>query len=513
MTVSLAFMMEVAALLGTGLKVVGAKQLQASKWIDVEKSRPTVWIAISAKRVNERQVIARIHSAVPPHSREQRSVPPELFAETTVLLAEEYPAAPGVEELKLVNSREPLCTGPELYSTRRMFHGPSFHGVVSLDAMAENGLLAKLETLPRKQVLQSTPEPVFHVDPFLMDAAGQLVGYWPIEYCDQGYVLFPIRVEELVLYAAQQQPGHRSVCQLRIRNVGSRQLKADMDLIDDSAKVWMRIIGWEDWRFYWPDNFYYFWRFPNKGQYGLPIDISVPEGFGGVVCRRLEPFGEIDKNIWENLWAHLILSQREFGEYRSIQDRGERWRWICERGAIKESVCTWARTQFGRDLYPADVEVMFENGEATVTGGWIHDLPAPNVTAAYLDRRTVSAAGRCELSIAMEAVVGWVAGPENDRLDERERGLVTGAGLDSNEWLSRLWCAKKAAARLLAGAGTSGSSGGLTVEGIQTETGEITVSKDWTGHSPVTAENAVVSTVCDGDYIIALAFRENHGKS
>src|SRR5262249_19552794 len=155
--------------------------------------------------------------------------------------------------------------------------------------------------------------------------------------------------------------------------------------------------GWEDWRFYWPDNFYYFWRFPSKGQYGQPLDIRVPDAFPDVVPRRLEPFGEIDKSIWENLWAHLILSSREFIEYRSVSDKNQRWRWICERGAVKEAVCSWVRRQYSRDLFPADVEVYIENGKARVAGAWVGDVAAPTVTMSYLDRRTVSAVGSCEL--------------------------------------------------------------------------------------------------------------------
>src|SRR5262249_46738134 len=143
---------------------------------------------------------------------------------------------------------------------------------------------------------------------------------------------------------------------------------------------------------------------PNNGQYGQPLEIHVPEAFSDVVPRRLEPFGEIDKSIWENLWAHLILSGREFMEYRGIADRAERWRWIFERGAIKEAVCLWVRRQNQRALYPTDVEVYIENGAIRVDGLWSGEIAVPNVTMSYLDRKTVSAVGSCKLGIEIESV-------------------------------------------------------------------------------------------------------------
>ena len=47
MTVSVALMAEVAAVLNPEHKVVRAKNVQAAKWIDVEKDGPPVFISIS----------------------------------------------------------------------------------------------------------------------------------------------------------------------------------------------------------------------------------------------------------------------------------------------------------------------------------------------------------------------------------------------------------------------------------------------------------------------------------
>ena len=68
---------------------------------------------------------------------------------------------------------------------------------------------AKLDVLPTDDLLSWDREPVFHFDPCLLDAAGQLVGYWPIEYCTEGFVLFPIRINQLTVYGGARRAGER----------------------------------------------------------------------------------------------------------------------------------------------------------------------------------------------------------------------------------------------------------------------------------------------------------------
>jgi phosphopantetheinyl transferase len=508
MTVSVAIMAEVAALLDPAQKVVRAKNVQAAKWIDVEKGGPRVSIVITAKRVDEQRVSVRIT----PDRPENQKGGLEILAESTIILAPDYAPAPNAEPFELVNAKEPNSTGPELYATRRMFHGPSFHGISDLDAMGDNGLLAKLDTLPRSSLLRSNPDPFFHVDPYLLDAAGQLVGYWPIEYCTEGFVLFPIRIEELILYREPLKPGVRSVCQMRLREISQRRLKADLDVVAPDGKLWMRVVGWEDWRFYWPREFYEFWRAPNTGEGARPLDIRKPEGFSDVVCRRVEPFGEMDKNMWENLWAHMILSRTELQEYRSLGDRAARARWMCERAVVKDAVCMWVRGKLGRNVYPADVEVSISNGETKLGGLWRCDFAvAINVSVANDGAVAIAAADTSKVGIEIESLVHWEAAWEARSFQPREREIVAGnINVDRDEWLSRSWCAKKAAGKTF---GIQVDRGGelnqFVIEQVDVESGDIAVTRK-TSNGIDHSQRLVVSTVRDGDYIIALAAREDH---
>ena len=502
MTVSVALMAEVAAILGPASKVVGAKNIQASKWIGVEKGGPKITIAVTARRSDDQHVFVSIAHHQPDR---QPGAPTEALAEGTIVLAPDYPAAPEEEAFELVNARTPQSTGPGLYATRRMFHGPRFQGIASLDAMGDDGLLAQLDTLPRHNLIRSNPDPAFHLDPCLLDAAGQLVGYWPIEYCQEGFVLFPIRIQELKLFRPPLPPGQRSTCQMRIKSLSHHQLKADLDVIAPDGKVWMRILGWEDWRFYWPKGFYEFWRFPNKGENGTHLDFRLPEGWPDVECRKLDPFGEIDKSMWENLWAHIILSQRELTEYRSIEDRGSRASWICERAVTKDTVRMWVRSQAGRELYPADVEISNGDGRLTVAGPWQHEVQVPDVSIARHGALTVAAAGRCGLGVEIEPVVPGSIGSESGLLSPPELALLPDNGPQRDEWLARACCAKKAAAKALGiPVEDSGRVKDLVISSLDVERGEVNVVRRSAKGQDQPLE-MVIPSVRDGDNIIALA--------
>ncbi|MGH3946657.1 MAG: polyketide synthase dehydratase domain-containing protein [Pseudonocardiaceae bacterium] len=72
-----------------------------------------------------------------------------------------------------------------------MFHGPRFQGVVSLDRWGEDGISATMTTLPTGDLFAGTPEPTLLIDPQLLDAAGQIVGFWALEHHDRGTAYVP----------------------------------------------------------------------------------------------------------------------------------------------------------------------------------------------------------------------------------------------------------------------------------------------------------------------------------
>jgi hypothetical protein len=263
-----------------------------------------------------------------------------------------------------------------------MFHGPFFQGVTSLSTVADDGVHGMLTVRPTDDVLASDPEPAFHIHPFLFDAAGQLVGYWPSEFLQDGYVALPVGVAEVIIYSDRVPTGSVVDCRVRITDVNARRIRADIDLVGDDGQLMMRVGRWEDWRFYWPDHIYDFWRFPDREPNGVRVDL--PE-HPDVECRRIDVLGEIDNNgLWEILWMQMILNSRELEACRQIAGRDARRTWLLRRAVAKDAVRMWVRRHDGLVVCAPDIDIE-DDGHCSVvaSGGWtaqVKDVPHVAVT-------------------------------------------------------------------------------------------------------------------------------------
>ena len=511
LTVSLEMMAETASILEPSRRLVSARNIQAAKWIEVEPGGPRVEIEITAHRLSSDEIQVSVRAAGG-NPAEPSAAP---LAEGTFVFAASFPPAPQPTDDRLRNARAPANTASQMYEERRMFHGPRFHGVASIDSVAEDGLLATLQVLPASDVLRGQSAPRFVFDPFLLDAAGQLVGYWPVEYLQEGFVLFPIRIQDLTLYRENLAAGQRACCRLRIADVSKRQLRADIDVLAPDGSLWMRITGWEDWRFYWQPDFYDFWRYPNKGIVSKPLDLAIPGGTG-VECRRMEPFGEMGSSMWENLWAHLILSRRELHEYRSMGAGPRRTQWIFGRAAAKDAIRVWIARHHGLSLYPADIEIApDEHGKPWASGFWAERVgEIPQLSLSHKGGVAVAAAGRFPIGIDLETITERDAGFEGLAFSEQERGMIgqLNDGADRNEWLTRAWCAKEAAGKA-AGNGLRLNPKRLVLRSIDPHDGRIVVSCAVDGESsPPVNQDYEVHSRREGDFVVALALVERtHG--
>jgi acyl transferase domain-containing protein len=460
MTGSLEIMAEAASILCPGLKVIGAKNMQALKWVNVETGGPPTPLVIGAHRTgnNVRVTMRRPEPQA------------DLLAEATIVVDERYPEPPAGGRPKLTNARAPECTGPDIYTTRRMFHGPSFQGIESIEQIGDNGLTGRLRVLSTDGLLRTDRHPQFHIDPFLLDAAGQMVGYWPVENLAEGFVALPIRIEEITLYRDVLPPGESVGCRVHIKEVTRRQLKADLDVVAD-GQLWMVVNGWEDWRFYWERHIYEFWRFPNRAPNGREIKLPALAG-EAVEIRRIDALGETDKTgLWENLWMHMILNRRELGEYESMRNAQARTEWIFVTAAAKDAARMWASKQDSKMPYPADIELVSDGADLRPIHRGEGRLPR-YISVAYAGSAGVAAASNRNIAIAMESFAG-------------------------NEWDARGACARKAAARLSA----SDDIETFAITEVDRASGRIIVTP---GNS-ATSASIIADTALDGDRVIAVA--------
>ena len=495
MTGSIEMLAEAASLLQPGLLVTGVKNVQALRPVTVEKGIAPATVVISLRRLDDKQVRASMRS----HRADGK--PGDLLTEAVVVFDSKFPEPPLVEPLTLVNRRPAICSGSDIYTTHRMFHGPSFQGIVGVDGVGENGLVARLKILPTQNLLKSDPDPKFHIDPYLLDAAGQLVGYWPIEYLSEGFVLLPIRLNELVRFGENPPPGTELTCQMVVRSISHRQLRADFDVIKRDGTLWLRITGWEDWRFHWEQRFYDFWRFPNVYPNGRHIDFPELDQLG-MECRMLDPMAEVEKTgLSETVWTRMILERNELASYLTLPDDENRLSWLFSRAIAKDAVRMWVKRCYNRQLYPADVELAeAEGGKLRVAGFWVPEVgKAPFVAACYRELVAVAVAGASEATIGMARVVPGTPLSESGLQPNEQAGVqATGA---PDEWIARAVAAKQAAARWLQPEMGEGEAAAfLTVTDIDVKSGRLLVVDQRTSGD----RTLVVRTVRDGDWIIAV---------
>jgi acyl carrier protein len=220
LTGSIELMCEAASLLQPGEKVTGVGKVQALRRLSTVENQPPTEVDVTAKRLGPAEIAVSVRGAGQGGS---------VLSSCVVKLGTEYAPAPAPVDLSLVNPRVPMCTGKDIYTTHRMFHGPSFQGIHTIDSIGENGLLATLEILPNDNLVASKPGPEYYIDPHLLDAAGQLVGYWPVEYLSEGNMVLPIKITEVAKFCDNPPAGSITSCRLRIREVTQRTLVAAND--------------------------------------------------------------------------------------------------------------------------------------------------------------------------------------------------------------------------------------------------------------------------------------------
>ncbi|MCU1259019.1 MAG: beta-ketoacyl synthase, partial [Bryobacterales bacterium] len=397
LTGSMEIMAEAAARLSPGQKVIGFKDMQAGRWMNVDQGGAPITLSIAAEFRDSSSIRVAIRSG--------NGKSGDLLAECTVVVGSRFPELLSPAPLTLKNARPPQTTGRGIYTEHRMFHGPSFQGVLDLDLTGEDGVSGTLEVLPAGKLFRSDPNPRMQIDPFLLDAAGQMVGYWPVEYLSEGFVALPIRVGELILYRENLLPGERAKCNVRIRSVSARQLKADIDVVGPDGTLWMRVLGWEDWRFYWQRHIYEFWRFPELGTNGVPVRLSTPADTD-FECRRLEPLNESDKTgLWESLWMRMVLSAEEISDREALIGAETKSAWLTERAIAKDAVRMWVKRNFSLDVFPPDV-TMSVDAEGRMHGSIPGSDLFPFVSSCAIGQVGFAAAGNRPVGVAMTPVDG-----------------------------------------------------------------------------------------------------------
>ena len=479
LTLSMEIMAEAGSLLVPGKALVRMRDIHAYRWIMLEENSLTLRIIARIRPDAPDEVDVKIYD-----TDETEGIRRNPVMKGTMIFSSSYPQAPAVDSFSLRGERASRWSSEQLY-TKAMFHGPSWQGVSSVDRWGEDGSIATLKVLPTDQFFRSKQNPEFVTDSIVLDAAGQVVGFWTMEHLERGFLVFPYRVKNLHIYRSRL-PEHQKVrCHARIKLIGAQQVSSDIDMIGEDGQLWMRLEAWEDKRFDLPSTTYAFLLSPVKAMpsisWNAPLDsFSNADSFS---CRRIKKLFQGNEGFWRLVFAHLILNHNEKQIFCNLGKSEKRQtEWLMGRLVAKDAVRMFLKQRYKMELGPADVEIaQDEYGCPVPQGAWAKEIKAvPALSLAHTNGIAVAIAGYQN--------AGQKVGIDIEEIRSLERGFETTAFapkevelLDSvtesarQQWVIRFWSAKEAAAKAL-GRGLAEGPQSLAVQALDVKTGIVKIA-------------------------------------
>ncbi|HKE75647.1 MAG TPA: beta-ketoacyl synthase N-terminal-like domain-containing protein [Acidimicrobiales bacterium] len=396
MTMMIALFVEKAAAL-SGRAVVGLQGVRALRWLAVE---PPVDVDITTSAEGP----DRIRVAI------------EGYARATVLLGDRYADPPPPDAAPLTGERPPPHSARELYEQRWMFHGPAYQGVTAMHAMGTDGLRATVTALPAPGAL--------------LDAAGQLLGYWIEANSTQDRIALPMRIDRIDFHGPHPEPGAELSCVVRFTEVNETDARGNVDLVRDGV-LWARLTQFIDRRFESTGAVYDALTFPES-----TLLAERRDGYWFLA----EPWRS---SASRDLIARRYLAEEEREEFFALRPNAQS-EWLLGRIVVKDAVRDRLWQRGAGPLFPIEVRVANDaDGRPVVTG------PEGPVTTSLAHRAGVAVAALAEpggaAGIDVETVEARPDGFARLALRDGERAL--GAGLPPERWLARAWTVKEAAAK------------------------------------------------------------------
>ncbi|WP_259316096.1 type I polyketide synthase [Capillimicrobium parvum] len=497
LTMTVELMAEAAAALAPREHVASVERVRGHHWIALDGEETL--LHIEAVRADEgAQVEVHVHEGG------------TCAAEAIVHLAPGPAPAPPPD----AGPAGPGPSGPspwppdELYR-HGMFHGPAFRGVAELTGIDAQAITGRLRGLPADTV----PSRGLILDPVLLDAAGQLIGFWAAAQMGRGFTVFPFEIEEVRVHGEALEAGADVEARAAVAYDGGADLTADIRLTAPDGGLHAVLRGWRDLRFRLPERFFDLRLDPSAtflgdalepAATGLPADGTA----AAVLVEELpDAFLLAHGQIWMRVLAHLILGRRERAVWRDLvgSDR-RRADWLRGRAAAKDAVRTLLRHR-GIEAFPADVEILpGAHGAPIVHPAWPGAQGEPPVVSITHSGEVAigAAANPAYRGVGIdvehprtlpEGFAETALAPDERRFDD-----------DGDARLLTLWCMKESAAKAV-GHGLGGDPHRVRVRAFDAATGTADVDvgrlTGATGAATVRAHAARA-----GELTIATAVRE-----
>ncbi|MHB1036719.1 MAG: 4'-phosphopantetheinyl transferase superfamily protein [Pirellulales bacterium] len=536
MAFSLEMMAEVAAALFPAKRVVGMECVRLRRWIVLDDAEP-VTLEVEASVVEaatdgESSELKRVAVEIRDLGNACRRPAAPPAAKAVILLDEEYSEPPPPETFPLTDER-PCPLSPEMLydGQRRLFHGPLFQAVDSLDRMGADGIEGRLRARPRRGLFRSTAEPDLVTDPVLIDASTHILGAWHMSQPDpSGRVVFPYEIGTVRFFGPTPPAASRMTCRVRLGETYMRQVSHRIDLVGPDGRLWCRLDPAEYWRWYWPARYVDFFRrhdhfllaepWPaGEGAADAALRAAMTGDGNGLApracCMRLEPPKDLRQSVWEGALARVALSRREWRAYREMAVvEKRRSEWLFGRVAAKDAIRALWLAERGERLFPADIEIEPDPRGRPVAKrlgpAGASELPAVSISHGG-GVATALAAFAPRVGLDVEAIRPQGAGFENVAFSAAERALLDRFGDQRDEGITRFWCAKEAVVKAL-GHGLADGPQSLAVRDMDLRTGTLRVALGpaLTAVYPEFASSDIlVRTARDGDIVVAVTFADS----
>jgi malonyl CoA-acyl carrier protein transacylase/phosphopantetheinyl transferase len=488
----LLFSVEMAAEAGAALfpdrKVIAFVGTRAHRWIFLDKGMVT--LRAVARRVERPGDDVHVHVII----QQENDGDPTLFptmAETTVVLAEAYPAPPRSGMQSLPPSAACDWTGTDIYP-RRTFHGPLFQGIRSITRHSEEGLDGTLEVLPSSGLIRSQPDAELETDPLLSDCLGQSAWLWGSREPFAGLAYLPYSVDALRFYGSALPPGTPLDLKLRVRKREPLSVTMDIEGVDSLGNVRLALEGLADREFpitpalhrlimepldhYFADVQSLELAIPDRG--ATRISFSTVAGFPQAVL-------EGSLGVWRKALAFLILSPQEREEWMGLDVPLRRQiHWLLGRAAAKDALRHHLQQSAGLRFAAADLMIRAEDtGRPVLDGIWRAKLSGkPEISISHTDGMVAAVAATVQEGTRVGVDTEKICTPSQDLLDgafsDADLALLPSATRESesqrSEWIFRFWCAKEAVGKAL-GSGVSLDPRQFAVSRADAESGMVAV--------------------------------------
>ena len=476
----------------------------------IENLRAFDWIALDEDEINI-EVLAEVIDAGRAHYRAS------VMTERGIALSAEFrfeadwhlPSLPA-----LLERRTSCWNSPDLYSTG-MFHGPVFQSLRHIEAWDDTGVDVQLSEVSLANFFSDGHTPTLILNPVLLDALGQVVACWLVQFFGTEFNNFPSTIERLELY--ESCPSDRRGIVMRTRQRPLDPTSTDpgaprawqFECVDGEGHVLLR--GHELINVFWqlPPAFHSVrWR-PLFGWLGsaLPMDTAAGTSLWEVPVLPAEFLLQSGAICLRTL-AHALLNAEERAEWRALQGQPRRRiEWLFGRAALKEAVRSWVHRQTGQLLHPTDVTVSRNEFGAPVIGGWWCEslIAAPQVSLSHTATICLAAVAAPDQPIGVDLEdIGRVRHADLivQTLGPDELVLVEGLqGAALAERVARLWCAKEAASKCL-GVGLQGNPQAYRVVSADPGCERVTVHHEFGGVETrlVRREHSIIALATQGSW-------------